>query len=105
MPKKRIRIAILTNRLLDWNTREPHFGGGERYCLTLGRFLKREGFDVTFFQAGHEAFEGQYFDFPVRALPIGGYFSEFHYGVCDRFAEAAANYDGVIIMAPSYGSG
>ncbi len=105
MPEKRIRVAILTNRLLDWSTRQPQFGGGERYCLTLGRFLEREGFEVTFFQAGHEAFEGEYFGFPVRALPIGGFFSEFHYGVCDRFAEAAADFERAIIMVPAYGSG
>lgn len=105
MPRKRNRVAILTNRLLDWSTREPHFGGGERYCLTLGRLLKREGFEVTFFQAGREAFEGDYFGFPVHALPIGRYFSEFHYGVCDQFAEATENFDRVIIGAPAYCSG
>jgi GT2 family glycosyltransferase/glycosyltransferase involved in cell wall biosynthesis len=105
MPNQRNRVAVLTNRLLDWSTREPQFGGGEQYCLTLGRFLEREGFEVTFFQAGHEAFEGRYFGFPVRALPIGGFFSEFHYGVCDRFAEAAADFERVIIMVPAYGSG
>jgi GT2 family glycosyltransferase/glycosyltransferase involved in cell wall biosynthesis len=105
MPKQPHRVAILTNRLLDWNTRQPHFGGGERYCLTLGRFLRREGFEVTFFQAGLEPFEGRYFEFPVRALPTAGAFSEFQFGVCDRFAEASAGFDRVIIMVPAYGSG
>ena len=45
MPGPR-RVALLTNRLLDWTTREPRHGGAERYALWLGRLLRGHGFEV-----------------------------------------------------------
>ena len=99
------RVAYLTNRLLDWETREPHFGGGERYCVTLSMFLRELGFDVTLYQSGNSAFEGEYRGFKVIALPAGEQLSEFHPGVCNAFYEASADYDHVIYNLPNYASG
>ncbi|MGB7924912.1 MAG: polysaccharide pyruvyl transferase family protein [Pyrinomonadaceae bacterium] len=99
------RIACLTNRLLDWDTQEPCFGGGERYCLTLGSLLRDLGFDVTFYQSAHHSFTGDYYGFKTVALPHGESFSEFQYGVCDAFYELSAAYDHVIYNLANYASG
>jgi polysaccharide pyruvyl transferase CsaB len=99
------RIACLTNRLLDWDTHEPCFGGGERYCLTLGSLLRELGFDVTFYQSARHSFTGDYYGFKVVALPLGESFSEFQHGVCDAFYELSAGYDHVIYNLANYASG
>jgi polysaccharide pyruvyl transferase CsaB len=99
------RVACLTNRLLDWETEQPRFGGAERYALTLGRLLGDLGFDATFYQAGNRAFEGDYFGFKVVALPPGEWLSEFACGVSNAFYEASLDYDHVIYLMPNYASG
>ena len=98
-------LACLTNRLLDWETGEPRFGGGERYCLTLGMLLRDLGFDVTFYQSAREPFVGDHESFKVVGLPHGAAFSEFQHGVGDQFFEISADYDCVIYNAPNYASG
>lgn len=100
------RVALLTNRLLDWNTREPRFGGAERYALGLGRLLRRLGFEVSFYQAATgAAFEGDYFGFPVAALPRRGHLAEFEFGVGEAFHEATRGHEHVLYAMPNYGSG
>ena len=64
------RVAYLTNKLLDWKTQEPCFGGGERYCLTLASLLRDLGFEVTFFQTAFSHFEANYYGFKVIAFPV-----------------------------------
>ena len=103
--KRRPRIAYLTNQLLDWKTQEPRFGGGERYCLTLGRLLEKLGFEVTFYQAAFKNFEEQYFNFKVVGIPIGKSYSEFQYEVCDAFYNYSQKYDHAIYNLPEYASG
>lgn len=101
----RRRVAVLTNRLLDWDTQEPCFGGGERYCLTLARLLNDLGFEVTFYQSAKRAFAGEYYGFKVLALPHGEGYSEFQHGVCDAFYRLSDDYDHVIYNIPNYASG
>lgn len=103
--KGKRRVAVLTNRLLDWDTQEPRFGGGERYCLTLGQLLSDLGFDVTFYQSAGRAFAGEYYGFKVLALPHGEGFSEFQHGVCDAFYRLSDDYDHVIYNLANYASG
>jgi glycosyltransferase involved in cell wall biosynthesis len=103
--KRRGRVGILTNMLLDWETREPRFGGGENYSVHLGRLLYRLGFDVTFFQAAPVPFEGNYYGFRVIALPFGETVSEFHTGVCNQFYYQTQDYDHVIHNLLTYSSG
>jgi polysaccharide pyruvyl transferase CsaB len=102
---RRRRIAILTNLLLDWDTHEPRFGGGERYCLTLARLLDDLGFDVTFYQSARRPFAGEYFGFKVTGIPHGEGFSEFQHGVCDAFYRLSDDYDHVIYNIANYASG
>jgi polysaccharide pyruvyl transferase CsaB len=99
------RVACLTNRLLDWDTQEPCFGGAERYALSLGELLRDLGFEVTFYQVANTAFEGDYYGFKVIALPPGESFSEFQYGVGDTFYQLTADYEHVIYLMPNYTSG
>jgi polysaccharide pyruvyl transferase CsaB len=101
----RPRVAILTNQLLDWFTREPRFGGGERYCMTLSSLLRELGFEVTIFQAAAQAFESDYYGLPVIALPGTASYSEFQYGLGDAFHERTGDYDYVIYNLPEYASG
>jgi len=103
--KGKRRVAVLTNRLLDWDTQEPRFGGGERYCLTLARLLNELGFDVTFYQSAGQAFAGEYYGFKVLTIPHGEGFSEFQYGVCDDFYRLSDDYDHVIYNLANYASG
>jgi polysaccharide pyruvyl transferase CsaB len=99
------RVAILTNRLLDWQTMKPRFGGGERYCFMIGSLLRDLGFEVTFYQAGLQEFEGEYYGFKVVGLPPGEGFSEFQYGICDRFYRQTIDYDHILYNLPEYASG
>jgi glycosyltransferase involved in cell wall biosynthesis/GT2 family glycosyltransferase len=99
------RVAYLTNMLLDWETQQPRFGGGEYYCLTLGSLLRDLGFEVTFYQAGNTAFEGDYYGFRVVAIPPGAQVSEFQVGICDEFYRITQDYDHVIHNIPTYASG
>ncbi|MCG3191858.1 MAG: D-inositol-3-phosphate glycosyltransferase [Thermoanaerobaculia bacterium] len=101
----RPRVAYLTNQLLDLTTKEPRFGGGERYCLTLASLLKSLGFDVTFFQASNEPFEGDYYGNPVIGIPMGAWYSEFQFGICSAFYDLASRYDRVIHNLAEYASG
>jgi polysaccharide pyruvyl transferase CsaB len=103
--RSRPRVACLTNRLLDWDTREPCFGGGERYALALGELLTDLGFEITFYQVASHAFEGDYYGFKVIALPPGESFSEFQVGVCNAFYQLTADSDYVIYLTPNYASG
>ena len=103
--RKRRRVAVLTNLLLDWDTHEPRFGGGERYCLTLARLLDDLGFDVTFYQSARRPFTGEYFGFKVSGIPHGEGFSEFQHGVCDAFYRLSEDYDHVIYNIANYASG
>jgi polysaccharide pyruvyl transferase CsaB len=101
------RVALLTNRLLDWTTREPRHGGAERYAVWLGRLLRTLGFEVAFYQSAGTgaAFEGDYYGFPVTALARGGFVAEFEHGVGDAFHEASRGHDHVLYNMPNYGSG
>ncbi|HET9529654.1 MAG TPA: glycosyltransferase family 4 protein, partial [Blastocatellia bacterium] len=99
------RVAYLTNMLLDWETGRPRYGGGESYCITLGRLLRDLGFEVTFFQAGNRAFEGDYYGFRVIAIPHGDFVSEFQVGICNVFYHLTREYDHVIYNIPTYASG
>lgn len=99
------RVACLTNRLLNWDTREPCFGGAERYALALAELLRDLGFEVTFYQIANRAFEGEYYGFKVIALPPGESYSEFQYGVGDAFYQLTADYEHVIYLMPNYTSG
>jgi len=101
----RPRVACLTNRLLDWENRQPHWGGAEKYCVQLGALLRDLGLDITFFQASNEPFEGEYYGFPVVGLGPGEFYSEFQYGVCDSFYAATLDFDHVIYHMPNYATG
>jgi polysaccharide pyruvyl transferase CsaB len=103
--KSRPRVACLTNRLLDWQTKEPHFGGAERYCVQLGNLLRELGLDVTFYQASNQLFEGDYYGFPVVGLGSGESYSEFQFGVGNAFHEATSEFEHVIYHMPNYASG
>jgi polysaccharide pyruvyl transferase CsaB len=98
------RVAYLTNQVLDWQTRAPFFGGGERYCLELSSLLSELGFEVTLFQGAPAPFEGEFYGFKVIALPLGDWYSEFQLGVGDIFYEASLDYDHVIYNLPEYAS-
>lgn len=98
------RVAILTNRLLDWQTGEPCFGGAERYALELARWLSELGLDVTFFQRGGPD-GGRYFGFPVVPLAGGEGFSEFETGTGAEFHERSRDFDHVLYLMPNYASG
>lgn len=99
------RIAILTNRLLDWETMQPRFGGGERYCFQLGTLLRKLGFEVVLYQIAAQPFEGEFLGFKVIGLRRGDSYSEFEYGVCDAFYEVSLGYDHVIYLVPNLASG
>ncbi len=98
-------VAILTNKLLDWETKEPSFGGGERYALNIALLLKQFGFDVHFYQMAKTEFEGEYYGFPVKTIPLQDDYSEFSYKVCDIFYELSKNYDHVYYNTPEMCSG
>ncbi|MCL4836353.1 MAG: glycosyltransferase, partial [Thermoanaerobaculia bacterium] len=98
------RVAILTNRLLDWQTGAPCFGGAERYALELARWLSELGLDVTFFQRGGPE-GGRYFGFPVVPLAGGEGFSEFEPGTGAEFHERSRDFDHVLYLMPNYASG
>lgn len=97
-------VAYFTNMLLDWHTKEPRFGGGERYALNLATLLKKLGFIVHFYQVAPEPFEGEYYGFPVRALRAGKGFSEFQIGAAEEFYQISLDYDCVIYNLPEYSS-
>ncbi len=99
------RVAILTNRLLDWETGQPCFGGAEHYALELARLLRDLDLATTFFQLGHSAGVGDYFGFPVVSIPPGERFSEFETGVSDGFFHATKLFDHVLYLTPHYASG
>ncbi|HWP42341.1 MAG TPA: polysaccharide pyruvyl transferase family protein, partial [Blastocatellia bacterium] len=99
------RVAILTNRLVDWESSRPRFGGAENYCLRLGTLLRELGFDITFFQAGKSGLTDDYYGFKVIALPMGDHYSEFQHGVCNQFFEHTLDYDHVIYNMVNYASG
>lgn len=103
--KHKPRVAYLAYMLLDWRTREPRFGGGERYCLTLGTLLKELGFEVTFYQAAYERFEGDYHGFKVISIPFGESYSEFQVGISTAFHDLTADYDHVIYNIAEFASG
>lgn len=104
-PPPRGRVAILTNRLLDRDSGEPRIGGAERYGLALAQLLADLGFEPTFFQGGGSWEVGDFFGFPVVALPFGEEVSEFQVGVGEAFHERTAGYDHVIYLMPNYASG
>lgn len=99
------RVAILTNRLLDWETGEPCFGGAERYALELVRLLRDRGLEPTFFQRGNESTAGEYFGFPVQGLSGDERFSEFEHGVGEAFFHRTRDFDHVLYLMPNYASG
>ena len=98
------RVAILTNRLLDWQTGEPCYGGAERYALELARLFTELGLDVTFFQRGGPE-GGEFFGFPVVPLAGEERFSEFETGVGAEFFERSWSFDHVLYLMPNYASG
>lgn len=98
------RVAILTNRLLDWQTGEPCYGGAERYALELARLFTALGLDVTFFQRGGPE-GGEFFGFPVVPLAGEERFSEFETGVGAEFFERSRAFDHVLYLMPNYASG
>lgn len=99
------KVAILTNKLLDWETLNPSFGGGERYALNVATLLKQFGFDVHFYQMGKTNASGEYYGFPVTMIPLQKDYSEFSYQVCDTFYELSKNYDHVYYNTPELCSG
>jgi polysaccharide pyruvyl transferase CsaB len=101
----RKRVAILTNLLLDRETGAPCFGGAERYALELARLLRDLGLTPTFFQRDGAWGEGEYFGFPVVALPRGQHFSEFEPGVGEAFFHRTRDFDHVCYLMPNYASG
>lgn len=103
--KHKPRVAYLAYMLLDWRTREPRFGGGERYCLTLGTLLRELGFEVTFYQAAYERFEGDCYGFKVISIPFGESYSEFQVGISTAFHDLTADYDHVIYNIAEFASG
>lgn len=102
---RRKRVAYLTNQVVDWTTGEPRFGGGERYCATLGNLLQSHGLDVTVYQPAYKTFESEYYGLPVKTMPLGESYSEFMYGACDTFTRITDDYDFVIHNLPEYSSG
>lgn len=105
-PRPAKRVAVLTNQLLDRQTGEPCIGGAERYALELGRLLAGLGLAPTFHQLGGGTWEeGDYFGFPVVALPQGEVYSEFQDGVGEAFYERTQDYDHVLYLMPNYASG
>jgi polysaccharide pyruvyl transferase CsaB len=103
--RDRKRVAILTNQLLDRETGAPCVGGAERYALELARLLGDLGFAPTFFQRGGAWGEGEYFGFPVVALPRGKHFSEFEPGVGEEFFRRTRDFDHVLYLMSNYASG
>ena len=43
-------VALLTNRLFDWDSKKAAIGGGERYTMDLARLMVGSGFKVDIFQ-------------------------------------------------------
>ena len=99
------KVAILTNVLLDWETNEPSFGGGERYALNIAKLLKSFGFEVHFYQIGYEEFKGEYYGFPVYSIKMEEGYSEFNSSVCNKFYELTKDYDHVYYNTPELCSG
>jgi len=99
------RVAYLTNMLLDWIDHRPRFGGGERYCLTITNLLKDLGLEVDLYQVAPEPFEEVYYGHKVKALKLGGGYSEFVHGAAKEFYEISLNYDHVIYNMPELTSG
>lgn len=99
------RVAILTNRVLDRATGKPAIGGAERYGLDLARLLADLGLSPTFFQQGGDWERGEFFGFPVVALPVGESDGEFALGAAESFAEATVGFDHVLVLAPNYAAG
>lgn len=101
----RRKVAILTNKLLDWETLEPCFGGGERYALNIATLLKQFGFEVHFYQMGKTNTTGEYYGFPVTIIPLQKDYSEFSYQVGNIFYELSKNYDHIYYNTPELCSG
>lgn len=99
MPKSK-RVAYFTNLLLDWNDHRPRFGGGERYCLTLSRLLKKNGFEIQIYQTAPTEFSGEYYGFPVQTIVCGDYYSEFNISAAEKFYEISLDYDYAIYNLP-----
>lgn len=99
LPKGK-RVAYFTNLLLDWNDKRPRFGGGERYCLTLSRLLKKMGFEIQIYQTAPTEFSGEYFGFPVQTIVAKEYFSEFNIDAANKFYEISKKFDYVIYNLP-----
>jgi glycosyltransferase involved in cell wall biosynthesis len=99
------RVAILTNRVLDRTTGQPAIGGAERYGLDLAHLLSDLGLSPTFFQQGGDWEHGEFFGFPVVALPVGEAEGEFAIGAAESFAEATTDFDHVLVLAPNYAAG
>lgn len=104
-PNGKKRIAYFTNQVLDWNDKRPRYGGGERYCLTLSRLLKKYGYEVDIYQVAPKAFNGKYYEFTVKALEHGDFFSEFNIGGADKFYDISLSYDHVIYNLPEFSAG
>jgi len=105
-PHGKRRVAYLTNQLVDWNTLEPRFGGGERYCVTLAELLRDLGMEVQFFQPAARDADADYHGFPVRCDKHRfADYSEFNIGAAEWFAELSRDYDHVVYNLPEFSNG
>lgn len=59
------RVGII----IDWYL--PRIGGGELYAYNLGKFLSRQGYQVSFFTLDEKNTENFYDEFPITRVPFG----------------------------------
>lgn len=99
------RVAYFTNQLLDWFDQRPRYGGGERYCISLADLMRENGLQVDIYQIAPTEFEGDYYNYRVRALRHGEFYSEFNIDAANQFYEISLEYDHVIYNMPELSAG
>lgn len=62
------RCAYVTNMLVDWETLQPRYGGGERYALSIADLLKKFNIETHFFQLANHACKTTYYGHVVHCI-------------------------------------
>lgn len=101
------RVAILTNMVLDWDTFEPRYGGGERYLIEFTNLLKELGFTIEIFQIARGfSVDVHYWNgIKVNLLTPRKSFSEFQSDICSEFTLQTFEFDHVYHHLPEFTSG
>lgn len=100
----RMRLAYVTNMLVDWKTFKPRYGGGERYALTIARLLKEHNIAVDFYQMATKTCMMEYYEFDVYCISMNGLetYQEFCIGYSKKVNDIIKEmrYDYVIYGMP-----